>query len=145
MFVVVLFNMSNIKFFYHTSFSLPDDKKTAEWLENVINHEKKNLFSLEYSFISKEEMIRINNKHLGHNYPTDVLSFDYSKNNDIYGEVFVCDAAVRSNAETLNESFFTETNRVLVHGLLHLCGHNDKSKEEQGQMRALEEKYLSLI
>ena len=145
MFVVVLFNMCNIKFFYHTSFSLPDDKKTAEWLESVIAHENKNLFSLDYSFISKDEMVRINNKHLGHNYLTDVLSFDYSKNNDIYGEVFISEAAVRANAETLNESFFTETNRVLVHGLLHLCGHNDKSKKEQGQMRALEEKYLSLI
>ena len=145
MFVVVLFNMSNIKFFYHTSFSLLDDKKTAEWLESLIAHENKKLFSLEYSFISKEEMVRINNKYLGHNYLTDVLSFDYSKNNDIYGEVFISEAAVRANAETLNESFFTETNRVLVHGLLHLCGHNDKSSKEQEAMRALEEKYLSLI
>ena len=145
MFVVVLFNMSNIKFFYHTSFCLPDEQETAQWLETVINHEKKNLFSLEYSFISKEEMIRINNKHLGHNYLTDVLSFDYSKNNDIYGEVFVCEAVVRTNAQTLNEPLFAETNRVLVHGLLHLCGHNDKSKKEQEAMRALEEKYLSLV
>jgi len=145
MFVVVLFNMSNIKFFYHTSFSLPDSKKTAEWLESVINLENKNLFSLEYSFISKEEMIRINNKHLGHSYLTDVLSFDYSKNKDVYGEVFICEATVRANAETLNEPLFTETNRVLVHGLLHLCGHNDKSKKEQEAMRALEEKYLSLV
>ena len=145
MFVVVLFNMSNIKFFYHTSFCLPDEQEIAQWLETVINHEKKNLFSLEYSFISKEEMIRINNKHLGHNYLTDVLSFDYSKNNDVYGEVFVSEDAIMANAETLNEPLFTERNRVLVHGLLHLCGHNDKSKKEQGQMRALEEKYLSLI
>lgn len=145
MFVVALFNMSNIKFFYHTSFSLPDEKKTAQWLESVISHEKKSLFSLEYSFISKEEMTRINNKHLGHNYLTDVLSFDYSKNNDIYGEVFVCEPVVKANAETLNEPLFTEIKRVLVHGLLHLCGHNDKSKKEQSLMRALEEKYLSLI
>ena len=119
MFVVVLFNMSNIKFFYHTSFSLPDDKKTAEWLENVINHEKKNLFSLEYSFISKEEMIRINNKHLEHNYLTDVLSFDYSKNNDVYGEVFICEAAVRSNAETLNEPFLTESFNFFLYQILN--------------------------
>ena len=145
MFVVVLFNMSNIKFFYHTSFSLPDDKKTSEWLEHVIKQEKKALFSLEYSFISKEEMVRINKKHLGHNYLTDVLSFDYSNADNIYGEVFVCENAIRANADALNQPFFAETNRVLVHGLLHLCGHNDKNKKEQEAMSALEDKYLSLI
>jgi len=143
MFVVVLFNMSDIKIFYHTPFLLSDKQRTVSWLERVAFNEKRTLFSLEYNFVDKNEMIRINTKHLGHNYLTDVLSFNYSQTDKIHGEVFVSVDAVRENALDLDEVFDTELHRVLLHGLLHLCGHNDKTEKEIRDIRLLENKYLS--
>ena len=90
----------------------------------------------------KKEIIKLNQTHLGHNHPTDVLTFDYSSGNQIHAEVFVCEQVVKSNAAELNEPFLKELHRVVLHGLLHLLGYNDKTQEEQKNIRLLEDKYL---
>ena len=142
MFVVVLFNMSNIGFFYHTAFVLANEAALQKWLRAVAAAEKKELFQVEYNFVDEKKITKLNQAHLGHNYPTDVLTFDYSSGNQIHAEVFVCEQVVKSNAAELNEPFLKELHRVVLHGLLHLLGHNDKTPEERKNIRSLEDKYL---
>ena len=142
MFVVVLFNMSNIGFFYHTAFVLANEAALQKWLKAVASVEKKELLQVEYNFVDEKEIIKLNQDHLGHNYPTDVLTFDYSSGNQVRAEIFVCEQVVKSNAAELNEPFLKELHRVVLHGLLHLLGHNDKTPEEQKNIRLLEDKYL---
>jgi len=142
MFVVVLFNMSNIEFFYHTAFVLANEAALQKWLKAVAGVEKKELLQVEYNFVDEKEIIKLNQDHLGHNYPTDVLTFDYSSGNQIHAEIFVCEQVVKSNAAELNAPFLKELHRVVLHGLLHLLGHNDKTPEEQKNIRLLEDKYL---
>ncbi len=129
--------MSTIKFFYHTGFFLSNEESISTWLLSVINCEETEALSLYYNFIDKKKMIKINKTHLNHNYLTDVLAFDYSKDNKIQGDVFVSEEMVRINAG--------EYNQELVHALLHLCGHKDKTPDEQKNIRALEDKYLALL
>ena len=142
MFVVVLFNMSNIGFFYHTAFVLANEAALQKWLKAVAGVEKKELLQVEYNFVDEKEIIKLNQAHLGHNYPTDVLTFDYSSGNQIHAEIFVCEQVVKFNAAELNVPFLKELHRVVLHGLLHLLGHNDKTPEEQKNIRLLEDKYL---
>ena len=137
--------MSTIKFFYHTGFFLSNEELISTWLLSVINGEEAEALSLDYSFVDKKEMIKINKNHLNHNYLTDVLAFDYSKDNKIQGDVFVSEEMVRTNAEEYNQEFSKELMRVMVHALLHLCGHKDKTPDEQKKIRALEDKYLALL
>ncbi|MEO2148425.1 MAG: rRNA maturation RNase YbeY [Flavobacteriaceae bacterium] len=137
--------MSTIKFFYHTGFFLSNEELISTWLLSVINGEEAEALSLDYSFVDKKEMIKINKNHLNHNYLTDVLAFDYSKDNKIQGDVFVSEEMVRTNAEEYNQEFSKELMRVMVHALLHLCGHKDKTPDEQKNIRALEDKYLALL
>ena len=137
--------MRTIKFFYHTDFFLSNEAQVADWLLSVLTNEGVEALSVDYSFVDKKQMIKINKKHLKHNYLTDVLAFDYSENSKIQGDVFVSEEKVRANAQEYSQGFSTELMRVMLHGLLHLCGHKDKTPEEQNKIRGLEEKYLNQL
>lgn len=137
--------MRTIKFFYHTGFFLSNEAQVADWLLSVLTNEGVEVLSVDYSFVDKKQMIKINKKHLKHNYLTDVLAFDYSENSKIQGDVFVSEEKVRANAQEYSQGFSTELMRVMLHGLLHLCGHKDKTLEEQNKIRGLEEKYLNQL
>ena len=137
--------MRTIKFFYHTEFFLSNEAQIADWLLSVLRNEGAEALSIDYSFVDKKQMIKINKKHLKHNYLTDVLAFDYSENSKIQGDVFVSEEKVRANAQEYSQGFSTELMRVMLHGLLHLCGHKDKTLEEQNKIRGLEEKYLNQL
>jgi|TARA_B100000470_G_scaffold11666_2_gene8060 rRNA maturation RNase YbeY len=137
--------MRTIKFFYHTDFFLSNEAQVADWLLSVLTNEGVEVLSVDYSFVDKKQMIKINKKHLKHNYLTDVLAFDYSENSKIQGDVFVSEEKVRANAQEYSQGFSTELMRVMLHGLLHLCGHKDKTLEEQNKIRGLEEKYLNQL
>jgi len=137
--------MRAIKFFYHTDFFLSNEAQVADWLLSVLTNEGVEVLSVDYSFVDKKQMIKINKKHLKHNYLTDVLAFDYSENNKIQGDVFISEEKVRANAQEYSQGFSTELMRVMLHGLLHLCGHKDKTLEEQNKIRGLEEKYLNQL
>jgi len=137
--------MRTIKFFYHTDFFLSNEAQVADWLLSVLTNEGVEVLSVDYSFVDKKQMIKINKKHLKHNYLTDVLAFDYSENSKIQGDVFVSEEKVRANAQEYSQGFSTELMRVMLHGLLHLCGHKDKTLEEQNKFRGLEEKYLNQL
>jgi len=137
--------MRAVKFFYHTNFVLSNEKKVADWLLSVLRSEGVEAQSVDYSFVDKKQMIKINKKHLNHNYLTDVLAFNYSEDSKIQGDVFVSEEMVRANAQEYTQSFSDELMRVMLHGLLHLCGHNDKTPEQQNRIRDLEDKYLKLL
>ena len=137
--------MRTIKFFYHTDFFLSNEAQVADWLLSVLTNEGVEVLSVDYSFVDKKQMIKINKKHLKHNYLTDVLAFDYSENSKIQGDVFVSEEKVRANAQEYSQGFSTELMRVMLHGLLHLCGHKDRTLEEQNKIRGLEEKYLNQL
>ena len=137
--------MRAVKFFYHTGFVLSNEIKVANWLLSVLRNEGVEAQSIDYNFVDKKQMIKINKKHLNHNYLTDVLAFNYSEDNTIQGDVFVSEEMVRANAQEYSQSFSDELLRVMLHGLLHLCGHNDKTPEQQNRIRDLEDKYLKLL
>ena len=137
--------MRTITFFYHTDFFLSNEAQVADWLLSVLANEGVEALSVDYSFVDKKQMTKINKKHLKHNYLTDVLAFDYSENSKIQGDVFVSEEKVRANAQEYSQGFSTELMRVMLHGLLHLCGHKDKTSEEQNKIRGLEEKYLNQL
>ena len=137
--------MRTIKFFYHTDFFLSNEEKVAEWLLAVLINEGAEALSIDYSFVDPKQMIKINKKHLNHNYLTDVLAFDYSENSQIQADVFISEEKVRANAQEYSQEFSVELMRVMLHGLLHLCGHKDKTPEQQNRIRELEEKYLNQL
>ena len=137
--------MRAVKFFYHTDFFLSNENKVANWLLSVLRNEGVEAQSIDYNFVDKKQMIKINKKHLNHNYLTDVLAFNYSEDSTIQGDVFVSEEMVRANAQEYSQSFSDELLRVMLHGLLHLCGHNDKTPEQQNRIRDLEDKYLKLL
>ena len=100
--------MRAIRFFYHTDFFLSNEAQVADWLLSVLTNEGVEVLSVDYSFVDKKQMIKINKKHLKHNYLTDVLAFDYSENNKIQGDVFISEEKVRANAQEYSQDFSKE-------------------------------------
>ena len=96
-------------------------------------------------FCSDEYLLRINRDYLQHDYYTDIITFDLSEpGGPVQGEIYISVDRVRDNAKELAVSIQKELHRVIFHGVLHLCGYTDKTKQDQARMRALEEKYLDL-
>ncbi len=111
-------------------------------VSHLIKEENKEEGDLTLIFCSDEYLLEINNKHLNHDYYTDIITFDYSQKKNISGDLFISIDRVKENAKEFSVPFLNELSRVVVHGVLHLCGYNDKTEEEKKQMRKLENKYL---
>ncbi|MEO9475411.1 MAG: rRNA maturation RNase YbeY [Cyclobacteriaceae bacterium] len=127
------------------SFTLADETSIGEWLRTVAKKEGNNISSLTYIFCSDEYLLAINKEYLNHNYYTDIITFDNSISDEgILGDIFISIDRVRENASEFNEPLERELNRVIVHGLLHLCGYKDKTETEQNVMRQREDAYISL-
>ena len=95
--------------------------------------------------VSDNELLLINNKHLNHDYYTDIITFDYSRGNKISGELFISVERVKDNAVTLGLTYESELSRVIAHGILHLIGFKDKTKEEAAVMRSKEDEVLAYL
>ncbi len=133
-----------IRFFSDdVSFQPENKRKTGQWLKEVIITEGKQPGELRYVFVSDEKILEINKRFLQHDYYTDIITFDDSEGDTISGEMYIGIETVRSNAEDYRTDFRNELLRVMVHGVLHLCGYDDKTEKEQRQMRTAETKYLS--
>lgn len=122
-----------------------DFMKIEVWLGEVASSFNKKIGNLNYLFCDDEEILRVNREFLRHDYYTDIITFDYSYKNRVGGDVFISLDTVRSNAKELNLSFKTELLRVIVHGLLHLCGIDDKGPGERKIMEENEDKALALL
>lgn len=119
--------------------------QTKAWLKNVILDERKNPGEINIVFIGDEELKKINIKYLKHDYYTDVICFNYNIEKDISGDIFISYDRVIENSEKFGTDIVIEVYRVMVHGLLHLLGYNDKSKDEILKIREKENYYLNRI
>ena len=133
-----------IRFHFTNSFTLKNKRKIKNWLKDTIVNEKKKVGDINYIFCSKKYLKKMNNDYLSKNYETDVISFDFSKNNKISGDIYISSETVKKNSIIFNVCFNNELKRVMVHGLLHLLNYNDKSKQELKIMREKENFYINL-
>lgn len=117
----------------------------SQWIRSVAQGEGKKVGDISYIFCGDEKILEMNNKYLQHDYYTDVITFDYTEGNTISGDIFISVDTVARNAKEYGITFETELKRVMIHGILHLCGQNDHSDEEQLLMRTKENQALSLL
>lgn len=115
------------------------------WLEKVSAIESKQLGEISIILTSDDYLLTINQEYLQHDYYTDIITFDYSEEDVINGDLFISIERVKENALTNAVSFENELNRVVVHGYLHLCGYKDKSESEEKSMRKKENQMLALL
>lgn len=134
-----------INFNYETDFNLDNEEAVASWLSNVITSENKKEGEINYIFCDDEYLHKINLEYLNHDTLTDIISFDYTMGNELSGDVFVSIERVRDNAFDFNVPFEDELRRVLVHGVLHYCGYNDKGEDDELLMRSKEDEKLALF
>lgn len=119
-------------------------KKVSKWLTEVAVLHRRRIGDLVYRFCADEEILNANRKFLNHDYYTDIITFDYSIGERVGGDVLISLDSVRTNATNLETDYIEELLRVIVHGLLHLCGFKDKTPEERQTMEAEENKALDL-
>ena len=133
--------------FQSINIALPsiDQKAIAAWVNAVAATYGRQVGEISYIFVDDEEILRVNRQFLSHDYYTDIITFDYGSPRVIAGDLFISLDTVRSNAEGLNLPYEQELHRVIIHGILHLCGINDKGPGEREIMEAAENRALSLI
>ena len=133
---------------YHTDdcrYRLPEKRRTSAWLTQVAAEEGYRLGEVNYIFCSAERLLEMNRQFLGHDYFTDIITFDYSDlkgEGVIHGDIYIDIETVRDNARIYGVSWLNEMRRVVVHGVLHLCGQKDKTPRANAQMHRKEDKYL---
>ena len=127
------------------SFVFKNKKAVSSWLSSVIKSFKKEVGTLNFIFCTDEYLLTINKSYLNHNHYTDIITFDYCEENKISGDLFISIERVKEYSLKNNIEFNNEIHRVIVHGVLHLCGLNDKTEREKEKMRAQENKFLALF
>ncbi len=121
-------------------------RSIAAWLNNLIKLEGEEVGFISISFCSDDHLLKINKNALQHDYYTDIITFQLNgKNEAIEGDLYISIDRVKDNAKILKISWEEELRRVIVHGVLHLCGYKDKTKKDTELMRKKENEYLSLL
>lgn len=113
---------------------LIEKTKIKSWIKNTAAKYNKKTGDIAYIFCSDERILEINNQYLNHDYYTDIITFDYSDTKTISGDIFISLDTVRSNAADFGVDFEQELKRIIIHGVLHLCGQDDKTPELRKQM-----------
>lgn len=125
---------------------IKEKRNINSWIKLCIAEEGKKINTISFNLCSDEYILQLNNEALQHDYYTDIITFELNeKNEPIEGDIYISIDRVKDNAKTLNIPFITELQRVLIHGVLHLCGYKDKSTKEEKQMREKENYYLNKI
>lgn len=139
-------NTPDIHFFTEDiSFRLNSKKKLRSWLDAAIREEGRETGGLCYIFCSDSYLLEINNTYLRHNTYTDIVTFDHSDNPSVVaGDIFISVERVRENASAFRTSRQDELLRVMIHGVLHLCGYKDKKKPDRSIMREKEDHYIRI-
>ncbi len=122
-----------------------DERKIGKWIRAVAADYGFAVGNINYIFCSDERELAVNREFLGHDYYTDVITFDYSTAHTLNGDIFISLDTVRSNAEMVGEPYEKELRRIIIHGVLHLTGQGDKTPETKAQMTAKEEKALGKV
>ena len=114
-------------------------------IKNIISNELKKTGEISVVLCSDSYLLEINKQYLKHDYYTDIITFNYCEGNTISGDLFISTERVKENADTFASTFLKELYRVIFHGVLHLIGYNDKTKEEQIEMQRKEDFYLNEV
>ena len=135
---MITYNVENVK--------MPAIKRreTTAWIRRVADTYGKKVGEVGYLFCDDEHILEVNREYLGHDYYTDIITFDYCEGNILSGDLVISLDTVRTNAEMFHKNYDEELHRVIIHGILHLCGLNDKSPGEREVMEAAEDKALAL-
>jgi len=144
--MAIIFFSEDIEFPDRGAF--PGRRKVAAWIKAVAVREGFSAGKIAVVFTSDAYLLEVNRKYLGHDYHTDIITFDYRdplRPKVLAGDLLISVDTVASNAQRFDVSARDELLRVIIHGILHLCGHGDKSATEKSAMRALEDRYLSLF
>ena len=122
---------------------MPDKGRVAGWIRRAVEDEGFRAGQVVFIFCGREHHLGINRTYLGHDYATDVITFDYSERGVVSGDIFIDPATVAENAAERCIAPEVEMRRVMIHGVLHLCGYGDKTPKQQKLMRAKEDFYLA--
>ena len=117
-------------------------QKINRWIKRTANNYEKKVGEIAYIFCNNERILEINRQYLQHDYYTDIITFDDSTNSVISGDIFISLETVKSNAEDFSVDFEEELHRVIIHGILHLCGQDDTTTEMKAEMTQKENKAL---
>lgn len=127
------------------TFNLKNKTKLKDWIKTVIEKEKLTLGELSYVFCDDESLLKMNQQFLDHNTYTDIITFDYREAKIVNGEIYISIERVRDNATTYKTTFENELHRVMIHGVLHICGYKDKTKAAKELMRKMEDSSLKKL
>ena len=119
-------------------------RETTAWIKAVAASHGRKVGEVGYMFVDDEKILEVNREYLGHDFYTDVITFDYDEGDKINGDIVISLDTVRSNAELFGKQYDEELHRVIIHGILHLCGINDKGPGEREIMEAAENKALAM-
>ena len=135
---MISYNAENVKF--------PNIKRrqTTAWIRAVAATYGRKVGDIGYLFVDDERILEVNREYIGHDYYTDIITFDYDEGDVINGDIVISLDTVRTNAEKFHKTFDDELHRVIIHGILHLCGINDKGPGEREIMEAAEDRALAL-
>ena len=125
---------------------MPNIKKreTTAWIKAVAASYGRNIGEIGYLFVSDDRILEVNKEYLGHDYFTDIITFGYDEGETISGDIVISLDTVRSNAEQYGKEYDEELHRVIIHGILHLCGINDKGPGEREIMEEAENRALAM-
>ena len=135
---MISYNTENVK--------MPAIKKrdTSAWIRRVAASYGRRVGEVGYLFCDDEKILEVNREFLKHDYYTDIITFDYCEGDMLNGDIVISLDTVRSNAQQLGKDYSEELHRVIIHGILHLCGQNDKGPGERELMEAAEDKALAM-
>lgn len=120
-------------------------RDTSAWIKAVAASYGRKVGDIGYMFVDDEKILEVNREYLGHDYYTDIITFDYDEDDIISGDLVISLDTVKTNAEQFGKDYDEELHRVIIHGILHLCGINDKGPGEREIMEAAENKALAML
>lgn len=134
-----------IEFYSETDFLLKNSNHIKKWINQVIENEGLEAGEIVYIFCDDSYLLNLNVKFLDHDTLTDIISFDDRMGDLINGEIYISIERVKENSKLFTTTFLDELHRVIIHGILHFCGYNDKSDQESSIMRNKEEEAIALL
>ncbi len=134
-----------IDFHFETDFELEDTSKYSDWVTRIITTHKRKHSQIDYIFCDDEYLLDINQKYLDHDTYTDIITFDYTEDKVIGGDIFISVDRLKENASKFKVAFKDELLRVMSHGVLHLLGYKDKSEDDSDVMRKKENECINMF
>ena len=136
---------SKISFQSVGTFSLKTETAVTKCVKALVKQELREIGDITFVFCDDNYLHKINLEFLDHDTYTDIITFDYSVGNEVISEIYISTDRVEENAKKYSQTFENEIHRVMIHGVLHLCGYKDKLAEDKQIMRDKENHYLSLL